>query len=101
MPRPMGPCVLPSLSFWGPKVPIPIHLSLFTSLTSNATLFSTAASQNQPPTMATGVDAKLLKSTKFPPEFNQKVDMQKVNLQVMKKSVTPASPPRQLLVKGC
>jgi len=37
------------------------------------------------PTMATGVDAKLLKSTKFPLEFNQKVDMQKVNLQVMKK----------------
>lgn len=36
--------------------------------------------------MATGVDAKLLKSTKFPPEFNQKVDMQKVNVQVMKKS---------------
>ncbi|CAK7219995.1 hypothetical protein SCUCBS95973_004006 [Sporothrix curviconia] len=35
--------------------------------------------------MATGVDAKLLKSTKFPPSFNQKVDMQKVNLQVMKK----------------
>ncbi|CAK7266554.1 hypothetical protein SEPCBS57363_002148 [Sporothrix epigloea] len=35
--------------------------------------------------MATGVDAKLLKSTKFPPIFNQKVDMQKVNLQVMKK----------------
>jgi hypothetical protein len=38
-------------------------------------------------TMATGVDAKLLKSTKFPIEFNQKVDMQKVNVQVMKKSV--------------
>ncbi|KAM9880766.1 PWI domain-containing protein [Verticillium dahliae] len=35
--------------------------------------------------MATGVDARLLKSTKFPPEFNQKVDMQKVNLQVIKK----------------
>ncbi|PKS10617.1 hypothetical protein jhhlp_002372 [Lomentospora prolificans] len=35
--------------------------------------------------MATGVDAKLLKSTRFPSEFNQKVDMQKVNLQVMKK----------------
>jgi hypothetical protein len=35
--------------------------------------------------MATGVDAKLLKSTKFPPEFNQKVDMGKVNIQVMKK----------------
>lgn len=40
--------------------------------------------------MATGVDAKLLKSTKFPPEFSQKVDMTKVNLQVMKKYVKPA-----------
>lgn len=38
--------------------------------------------------MASGVDARLLKSTKFPPEFNKKVDMQKVNLQVMKKLVT-------------
>jgi serine/arginine repetitive matrix protein 1 len=37
--------------------------------------------------MATSVDAKLLKSTKFPPEFNQKVDMQKVNVEVMKKFV--------------
>ncbi|RBQ80716.1 hypothetical protein FVER14953_01224 [Fusarium verticillioides] len=37
--------------------------------------------------MATGVDARLLKSTRFPPEFSQKVDMQKVNLQVMKKCV--------------
>ncbi|KND90106.1 Serine/arginine repetitive matrix protein 1 [Tolypocladium ophioglossoides CBS 100239] len=35
--------------------------------------------------MASKVDARLLKSTKFPPEFNQKVDMTKVNLQVMKK----------------
>jgi len=35
--------------------------------------------------MATGVDAKLVKTTKFPPEFSQKVDMQKVNIQVMKK----------------
>ncbi|KLU87722.1 hypothetical protein MAPG_06715 [Magnaporthiopsis poae ATCC 64411] len=40
------------------------------------------------PKMATGVDAKLLKATKFPPEFNQKVDMRKVNLQVMKKWIT-------------
>jgi hypothetical protein len=37
--------------------------------------------------MASSVDAKLLKSTKFPPEFNQKVDMQKVNLEVMKRYV--------------
>lgn len=32
-----------------------------------------------------------MKNTKFPPEFNQKVDMQKVNLQVMKKFVSPAA----------
>ncbi|KAI9669332.1 MAG: hypothetical protein M1831_000368 [Alyxoria varia] len=35
--------------------------------------------------MATDVDQKLLKQTKFPTEFNQKVDMQKVNLEVLKK----------------
>jgi serine/arginine repetitive matrix protein 1 len=35
--------------------------------------------------MATRVDAKLLRQTKFPPEFNQKVDMTKVNIEVMKK----------------
>jgi serine/arginine repetitive matrix protein 1 len=38
--------------------------------------------------MATDVDAKLLRQTKFPPEFNQKVDMKKVNLEVMKKFVS-------------
>jgi len=37
--------------------------------------------------MASSVEAKLLKSTKFPPEFTQKVDMQKVNVEVMKKYV--------------
>jgi serine/arginine repetitive matrix protein 1 len=41
--------------------------------------------------MATSVDAKLLKATKFPPEFNQKVDMQKVNVEVMKKWVQRSS----------
>lgn len=40
-------------------------------------------------TMASSVDAKMLKATKFPPEFSQKVDMQKVNLEVMKKYVAP------------
>ncbi|PMB65666.1 PWI domain-containing protein [Beauveria bassiana] len=39
--------------------------------------------------MASRTDARLLKSTKFPPEFSKKVDMQKVNLGVMKKSVHP------------
>lgn len=37
--------------------------------------------------MAMSVDAKLLKQTKFPVEFNQKVDMKKVNVEVMKKFV--------------
>ncbi|KAF7713772.1 Uncharacterized protein PECH_000599 [Penicillium ucsense] len=35
--------------------------------------------------MATPVDSKLLKKTKFPPEFSRKVDMTKVNIEVMKK----------------
>ncbi|TQB69467.1 Serine/arginine repetitive matrix protein 1 [Monascus purpureus] len=35
--------------------------------------------------MTTSVDAKLLKQTKFPPEFSRKVDMTKVNIEVMKK----------------
>ncbi|KAM0446899.1 hypothetical protein ACHAO4_009050 [Trichoderma viride] len=35
--------------------------------------------------MASAGDARLMKSTKFPAEFSQKVDMQKVNLQVIKK----------------
>ncbi|KAJ5692627.1 hypothetical protein N7462_002050 [Penicillium macrosclerotiorum] len=35
--------------------------------------------------MAATVDSKLLKQTKFPPEFNRKVDMTKVNIEVMKK----------------
>lgn len=39
--------------------------------------------------MASSVDAKLLKSTKFPQEFAQKVDMQKVNVEVMKKYESP------------
>lgn len=43
--------------------------------------------------MASGVDAKLLKSTKFPLEYSKKVDMQKVNLEVMKQYVPPSGPP--------
>jgi hypothetical protein len=41
--------------------------------------------------MASGVDAKLLKSTKFPPEYSKKVDREKVNLEVMKQFVFPSS----------
>jgi hypothetical protein len=36
------------------------------------------------------VDAKLLRKTKFPPEFSRKVDMQKVNIEVMKKFADPS-----------
>ncbi|KAK5104432.1 hypothetical protein LTS08_002321 [Lithohypha guttulata] len=35
--------------------------------------------------MATPVDQKMLRQTKFPAEFNQKVDVQKINIEVMKK----------------
>lgn len=35
--------------------------------------------------MASSVDSKLLKQTKFPPEFSRKVDMTRVNIEVMKK----------------
>ncbi|EKV04335.1 Serine/arginine repetitive matrix protein 1 [Penicillium digitatum PHI26] len=35
--------------------------------------------------MSSSVDAKLVRRTKFPPEFNKKVDMTKVNIEVMKK----------------
>lgn len=41
--------------------------------------------------MASSVDAKLLKQTKFPPEFSHKVDMSKVNVEVMKKYETSSS----------
>ena len=37
------------------------------------------------PSMAMPVDQKLLRQTKFPVEFNQKVDIQKVNVEVLKK----------------
>ena len=39
--------------------------------------------------MLSGAELKLLKQTKFPPEFSQKVDMQKVNVEVMKKQAAP------------
>ena len=51
--------------------------------------YPAAPHPRKPPIMASGGDARLLKSTKFPPEFSQKVDMKKVNLQVMKKLVLP------------
>ena len=37
--------------------------------------------------LITNVDQKLLRKTKFPPEFDQKVNMEKVNVPVIKKWV--------------
>lgn len=37
--------------------------------------------------MALTVDQKLLKATKFPPEFDQRVDNEKVNIDLIKKWV--------------
>lgn len=36
-------------------------------------------------TMALSIDQKRLKATKFPPEFDRKVDIEKVNIDLMKK----------------
>lgn len=51
--------------------------------------------------MAMPVDAKLLRTTKFPPQFNQKVDMQKVNVDVMKKYAPRVGPSEVHGADGC
>ncbi len=38
--------------------------------------------------LTTNVDQRLLRTTKFPPEFNTKVDLKKVNVQLIKAWVT-------------
>lgn len=38
--------------------------------------------------LTTNVDKRLLRTTKFPPEFNTKVDMRKVNIHIIKKWVS-------------
>jgi serine/arginine repetitive matrix protein 1 len=37
-----------------------------------------------PAALTTNVDQRLLRTTKFPPEFNAKVDLNKVNVQLIK-----------------
>lgn len=47
--------------------------------------------------MATSVDQKLLRTTKFPPEFSKKVDINKVNVEVIHTyDATAALPHRSL-----
>ena len=43
------------------------------------------AGQHNMNRITTNVDQKLLRTTKFPPEFNQKVDTTKINIPVIKK----------------
>lgn len=50
--------------------------------------------------MASGVEAKLLKSTKFPPEYSKKVDMTKVNVEVMKQCVAPLTPSSRIALQA-
>lgn len=69
-----------------PYCPSPSFISIRTPTTPKAS------------NMATSVDAKLLRTTKFPPEFNQKVDMKKVNLEVMKKYVSGMREPVSTLI---
>jgi hypothetical protein len=38
--------------------------------------------------MSSSMEAKLLKTTRFPPEYSKKVNMGKVNLEVMKQFVS-------------
>lgn len=48
---------------------------------------SCAPRSNMSAALITNVDKKLLRTTKFPPEFDRKVDMEKVNVPVIKKWV--------------
>lgn len=41
-----------------------------------------------PAPLTTDVDKRLLRTTKFPPEFNTKVDMTKINVPLIKKWVS-------------
>jgi hypothetical protein len=49
---------------------------------------------------ANSKDAKLLRATKFPPEFDIKVNTSKVNLEVLKKSVNTPSGSRSVLTSA-
>ncbi|USP77122.1 PWI domain-containing protein C825.05c [Curvularia clavata] len=66
----------------------PCELELSTSRPSHHTPHSLSRNPTPPPlaTMALlSVDQKRLMATKFPPEFNQKVDIEKVNIDLIKR----------------
>ena len=56
---------------------------LFSSPTTSKPCRSTA-SVTMSAALTTNVDQRLLRTTKFPPEFNTKVDLKKVNVQLIK-----------------
>jgi len=68
-----------------PTLP-PTHNLDFAS-TSSDVRRRTHTSYTMSAALITNVDKKLLRTTKFPPEFDQKVNMEKVNVPVIKKWV--------------
>ena len=65
-----------------------LALSLpFSTSTSKDVRRRTHIASTMSAALLTNVDQKLLRKTKFPPEFDQKVNMEKVNVPVIKKWV--------------
>jgi hypothetical protein len=67
-----------------PTLPLPLPLSTSTPKDARR---RTHSSSTMSTALLTNVDQKLLRKTKFPPEFDQKVNMEKVNVPVIKKWV--------------
>jgi hypothetical protein len=65
-------------------LPLPLPLSTPTPKDARR---RTHTSSTMSAALLTNVDQKLLRKTKFPPEFDQKVNMEKVNVPVIKKWV--------------
>jgi hypothetical protein len=64
-----------------------LHLHFHFHLCSEDVRRRTHTSSTMSVALITNVDQKLLRKTKFPPEFDQKVNMEKVNVPVIKKWV--------------
>jgi hypothetical protein len=89
MQRPGGARARPTfiiLEFDKQSSTLPPPLPLSTSAPKDARRH-THTSSTMSAALLTNVDQKLLRKTKFPPEFDQKVNMEKVNVPVIKKWV--------------
>jgi hypothetical protein len=74
------PSSLPHPHFRHSLHPPANHSSTTTFILVSLVIFTT----NMPAALTTNVDQRLLRTTKFPPEFNAKVDLNKVNVQLIK-----------------